>query len=863
MAFVLKQYQERCLAALAQYLRRANQVGAKMAFMEATEQPYHSVPQLPGLPYVCVRVPTGGGKTILAANAVGIAAREFLNAEQCLTLWLVPTNTILTQTIDALKNRNHPYRQALDAFFPGRISVISLREALSIQRSVLEGETVIIVSTLAALRVEDTEGRKIYESAGALQHHFSGLTETQLAELEKVNGSGVVAYSLANVLRLHRPVVIMDEAHNARTKLAFDSLARFNPSCIIEFTATPDQKRSPSNVITHVSAAELKAEAMIKLPILLKTCPQWKEAVGEAVRKQAELERAAKEEEKQTDEYLRPIVLFQAQPKSSTGEPVTVEVVKKCLMEDFNLPEEQIAIATGDKYEIDGVNVSDRACPLRYIITVAALKEGWDCPFAYILCSVANLGSSTAVEQILGRVLRLPQVTWKKNADLNNAYAFATSQRFTDAANSLTDALVEGGFAKFEAQRMVEPAPGLPFTPGEGPLFSQPVTEPVAEAPDLSALPKELKTKVRFESGKMQVVYVGPPMQEPEKKALQECFEKPEDKQAVEKLFLKSNGKPSWPAALELPFRVPRLVVRVDGQLELFEDQFLAAPWDLADCDALLDEKEFPSQQPDGQVGAIDVTEGGKIEYHFVKELHKQLLLLDLHGPKTVAELAIWLDRVIDHPDIVPSQSGLFLYKLVQLLSEKRGIPLEQVVASRFRLRDAAARKLCDYRARAVGTAYRQMLLPTAEMPIEVSAEIAFTFPCRQYPASRLYDGPIQFGKHYYERPGDMNGEEAACAAIIDTSPKVVYWVRNLVRDGYSFWLQTSTDKFYPDFVALLSDWRYLAVEYKGEGWIDNKDSEEKRIVGDLWEARSKGTCVFRLVGKDDMDKELRAALGD
>ena len=861
MAFVLKQYQERCLEALSNYLRRANQVGAKMAFMEATEQSYHSVPQLPGLPYVCVRVPTGGGKTVLSANAVGIAAKDFLNVEQCLVLWLVPTNTILTQTLDALRNRAHPYREAIESHFPGRISAISLKEALSIQRGDLEGETIIIVSTLAALRVEDTEGRKIYETAGALQHHFEGLTEVQLAELEKLNGNGFIAYSLANILRLHRPVIIMDEAHNARTKLSFDSLARFNPSCIVEFTATPDQKRIPSNVITHVSAAELKAEAMIKLPIMLKTCAQWKDAVGEAVEKQAELQRAAAAEEKETGEYLRPVVLFQAQPKSSTGEPVTVEVLKKCLLEDFDIPEDQIAIATGEKYELDDVDVSSRTCAIRYIITVAALKEGWDCPFAYILCSVANLGTSTAVEQILGRVLRLPQVTWKKHVELNNAYAFVTSQRFVDAADSLTDALVDSGFAKFEAERMVEPDKELSFPPDEGPLFSQPVIEAVTAAPDLTPLPKELKDKVRFEPAKMQVVYVGPPMQETEKKALQKCFEKSEDRQAVEKLCLKSNGKPSWPAALGEKLSIPRMGIRLDEQLELFEDQFLAAPWDLADCDPVLDEKEFPIQQAASQVGVVDVTDKGKIEYHFVQELHKQLLLLDLHGPKTPAELALWLDRAIDHPDIVQAQSGPFLGKLVLSLISKRGATLEQLVSARFRLKDAAAEKLRDYRRQAVTQAYRQMTLLDTETPLEVSAEICFTFPLTVYPASRFYIGPIRFKKHYYELPGDMNGEEASCAALIDSSPTVQYWVRNLVRDGYAFWLQTSTDKFYPDFVALLTDGRYLAVEYKGAGWIDNKDTEEKKLVGELWEARSKGTCVFRLVGDDDMEAELGAIL--
>ena len=858
MAFVLKNYQERCKTALSDYLRRASEVGAKMAFLEATELPYHSVGQLPGLPYVCVRVPTGGGKTILAANAIGIAAKEFLNAEQCLVLWLVPTNTILQQTINALKDRKHPYRLALETSFPGKITVMNLKESLEVERGVLEGETVIIVSTLAALRVEDTEGRKIYESAGALMHHFNGLTETQLAVLEKLgNGDGVIAYSLANVMRLHRPVIVMDEAHNARTKLSFESLARFNPSCIIEFTATPDQKRNPSNVITHVSAAELKAESMIKLPILLKTCQQWKEAVGESVRKQSELERLAKDEEKESGEYLRPIVLFQAQPKSSTGEPITVEVLKKCLLEDFNIPEEEIAIATGEKYELDDVDVLDRSCKLKYIITVAALKEGWDCPFAYILCSVANLTSSTAVEQILGRILRLPKVTWKKRAELNNAYAFATSQRFTDAANALTDALVDSGFAKFEAERMIEPAKGLPFPVQEGPLFSQPVIEPVTSAPELTALPKELKAKVRFEPGKMQMVYVGPPMKEEEKQAIQDCFKKSEDKQAVEKLCLKSNGKAYWPAARGEPFRIPMLSIRVDGQLELFEDQFLAAPWNLADCDPLLEDKEFAIGQAE-QLGVVDVTDAGKIEYRFVEELHRDLRLLDLHGPKNVGELALWLDRNIDHPDIVQVQSQSFLQGMVKSLTEKRSITFEQLVAARFRLRDVAAQKIRDHRNQAVGQAFRQMLLPDVETPIEASAELPFTFPLTQYPASRLYDGPIAFNKHYYERPGDMNGEESQCAAAIDSMPKVMYWVRNLERDGYSFWLQTKTDKFYPDFVALLADGRYLAVEYKGGHLMDSKDTEEKKTIGELWEARSKGRCVFRLVGKDDAERELR-----
>ncbi len=148
------------------------------------------------------------------------------------------------------------------------------------------------------MRVEDTEGRKVYEPSGALQHHFSGLSAELEAQLEK-REDGSIPYSLCNVLRLWRPIVIMDEAHNARTQLSFDTLARFNPSCIIEFTATPETTHKPeksqfaSNILHHVSAAELKAEDMVKLPIRLETRGDWKEVIGDAVGTRQMLEETA------------------------------------------------------------------------------------------------------------------------------------------------------------------------------------------------------------------------------------------------------------------------------------------------------------------------------------------------------------------------------------------------------------------------------------------------------------------------------------------------------------------------------------------------------------------------------------------
>lgn len=869
MAFQLKLYQERCLEVLREYLSRAAEVGAKRAFNEREEIPvkYREVPQLPGLPYVCLRVPTGGGKTALAAYSVGIAARTLLRVDRCVVLWLAPTNVIVDQTLKALRDRNHSYRQALDASFGGAVEVMSLAEALYVTRATLDGATTIIVSTLAAMRVEETEGRKIYETNGVLQPHFSGLAEVQLARLEKTDG--VIPYSLANVLRLRCPLVIMDEAHNARTPLSFDTLKRFGPSCVIEFTATPDQEVNPSNVLWSVSAAELKAEQMVKLPIRMVSRTQWKEAVGEGVTKQRQLERIAKEEEKSTSEYLRPIVLFQAQPKREGQETITVEVLRKCLLDDFNIPAEEIAEGTGHKWELPE-NLLSRECPIRHVLTVAALREGWDCPFAYILCSVSNLSSKGAVEQILGRVLRLPHAKAKEHGELNIAYAFAASTQFMEAAKSLEDALIESGFTRFEAHSSIEPDTALPFDRSGRPLFDERVTETVSAPPRLESLPEALSKAIKIESPTpqcpaFQLTYAGPPLTEEQTRALKRAVSSDEDKNSIEKLARKSWGLPVYPAAMGEELSVPWLTVRVGEQMEIFEDQFRDAPWNLGDCDPRLSEAEFSMGGPTGREAEVDINERGEVQIRFLEKLRQQLTFNDLRGPRTESELTDWLDRAIDHPDITQTQSSLFLRRLVDYLVTERGIALPEVVAARFRLRDVAAQKIDQYRTQAFAESYQRMLLPHAPTPLEVSPALCFQFPRYNYPANRFYQGPIRFRNHYYEQPGDMNEEEVSCAAIVDSLPQVKYWVRNLERrPDCAFWLQTSTDKFYPDFVALLKDGRYLVVEYKGADRMESPDTKEKKEIGDLWEARSKGLCVFRLVGRADMERVLQrsAAIG-
>ena len=156
-------------------------------------------------------------------------------------------------------------------------------------------------------------------------------------------------------------------------------------------------------------------------------------------------------------------------------------------------------------------------------------------------------------------------------------------------------------------------------------------------------------------------------------------------------------------------------------------------------------------------------------------------------------------------------------------------------------------------------------LLP--ESVLTVGEDRAINFKTMSYEPSWVYEGGFQFKKHYFgPKPGELAEktptgkltEEFQCAQFIDGLPEVKYWVRNLVRKSTSFRLQTSKDWFYPDFLCQLVDGRVLAVEYKGEHlWTD---AEEKRSIGAVWAARSKGRCLFIMPTAGDFSSIKKAA---
>ncbi|TAJ22753.1 MAG: hypothetical protein EPO64_12920, partial [Nitrospirae bacterium] len=791
----------------------------------------------------------------------------FMRADRAVVLWLVPSNTILDQTADALRDPRHPYRRALELAC-GAVEVVTIEEALRLSHATVEGQTVVIVATIQSFRVEDTTGRKVYDQNGAFAEHLLNVSADRLADLLP-GADGKPKPSLVNMLRLRRPIVIVDEAHNARTDLSFSALGDVLPSCIVEFTATPAREKTPSNVLHRVSAAELKAAEMVKLPlrVITRHPSQRDQLLAEAVTLRADLEKLAVAEGQQTSEYIRPILLLQAE-RVDACEPLRDRLVR-----EFGFLKDEIKISVGRLDELKDVkDIASPKCPVRLIITVEKLREGWDCPFAYVLCSLKETRSATAIEQIVGRILRLPLARTKRHRELNCAYAFSVSASITDVLAELREALEHNGFTAAEAERIIIPVPQ-----GTLPLGAQPKTLKLAPA-DIDAAVAQVQVtalagKVRIDvaTGEITVVV---PLDRDDTEKLKSCVKTPEAKAQVEEAValvreaekaFGGSGATRVPSPYErqLDFFVPLLCVQENGTLYEFESTFLIEhAWKLSEKDASLSEGYNPLVRPVGYAGILDVGVKGEVQTSVIREtpgadfigrLHQQVLQLGGLDNWSLEGLVAWLDRQIDHQDIPAGESAEFLRKVIRGLQAKFGIDDVGVLAlDRFRLRDEIESCVQQHRNSERKASFQMFLLP--DSMLTVNAARAINFKTMSYEPSRLYDGGFQFKKHYFgPKPGELTEkksdgkltEEFQCAQYLDRLPDVTFWVRNLLRKATSFRLQTSTDWFYPDFLCQLADGRVLAVEYKGKHLYDGVDSEEKRAVGAVWASRSGGRCLF------------------
>jgi type III restriction enzyme len=877
----LKKYQHDALEILKAFFQDCRIAGPKATFERMVAQEplakrlkgysnqYKEINDIEHVPHVCLRLPTGGGKTLLAAHSIKVVKEAWLEKDFPVVLWLVPTNTIRLQTVEALKNTKHAYRKALDEKFEGAVRIFDIGDFETIRPQDIQQNVCIVVGTIQTLRVSTTEGRKVYKTHEDYEPHFAGVTQTQGLEREeefKENGerndrAGKIKLSFANLMHLHRPLMIVDEAHKAVTGLSEEVKLRVNPSAIVEFTATP---RANNNTIYNVSAYELKQADMIKMPIALSEHDTWQEAVTGAILQRAQLDDVAQHD----PAYIRPIVLFQAQKK---GQEVTVEVLKSFLMEENGIAEKQIAIATGSQRELDGINLFDANCPIEYVITVEALKEGWDCSFAYVFCSVANISSATDVEQLLGRVLRMPYATKREDMALNKAYAHVSETKFGEAAKALRDTLVDKmGFREEEASDMIEPQTPLPLDGGMfAPKKHIPAMTFTTKALVTKALPPVLSGKVLFktdeESGSVEIEVKGP-LNAQEKAAVFELLPEEDHQGFAEEQakYVAEIAEHLSPAQKGLSFIVPRLMAFVQEEMDFVcaEETMDYHDWYLSAYPARLEQNEFTIRET-ARTFEIDL-DGDTLRYGSIGEDALQLSLdVDVEG-WSAEGLARWLVKQCRQDDIGAPELLTWLRTLVTYLERDRNIQLSALMRCKFILARKIKDKIVEIRKKEEKTCYQRDLFG-AEAKVKVSFDEGFEFQDGMFAYCPTYKGPYDFRKHFLDYvpgfDGNDEGEEFKCAQMLDSLPEVEYWVRNVDRQPGAFKLPLAHGYFYPDFVAKLRDGRLFVVEYKGAGLVTAEDARNKDTIGQKWEEVSNGKCLFLMVEKMKHGLDPRAQM--
>ena len=402
------------------------------------------------LPDFYLKIPTGGGKTILACHTIDLINRVYLKKQTGIVLWIVPTTQIYRQTLANLRNREHPYRQVLDISSGGRTTVLEKMDRFT--KLDVEENLVVMLLMLPSASRRNKEVLKVFKDSGSFGEFFpleddGGGNEKLLKEFPNLDYFGnensfygrIVKTSLGNTLRVLKPIIIIDEGHKAYSEIAQKTIGDFNPSIIVELSATPPKN---SNSLVNISGQALNREEMIKLDLHItnKASLDWKDAILAAVDRRNLLEQRARDYEANTGEYIRPICLIQAERtgKEQRGTRyIHAEDVKEYLIKQCGISEEEIAIKSSEKDDIEGINLLSKECLIRYIITKYALQEGWDCAFAYLLAILTNPSSQLSITQLVGRILRQPKARKTKVKELDESYVFCFRQKARDLLENI------------------------------------------------------------------------------------------------------------------------------------------------------------------------------------------------------------------------------------------------------------------------------------------------------------------------------------------------------------------------------------------------------------------------------------------
>lgn len=427
------------------------------------------------VPNIIFKVPTGGGKTYLAVSALSKIFGRYLGQQKGFVLWIVPNEAIYTQTKRQLADRQHPFRQMLDVLSGNAVRLLEKTDALD-ARDVASHLCVMLLMLQASNR-ENKDSLKMFRDRGDVNGFFPSegdqeahavvLKQTLNLDVYDLTGSAYpwtqVKDSLGNALRLIRPVVVMDEGHKAISDLAFSTLYGFNPCFVLELTATPKDVaatggREPkaarySNVLVEVKGIELDREGMIKMPMNLdpREGSDWRQTLTVALNRIKALSHAARQLQADTGRYIRPILLVQVERTGSDqrdGVHIHALDAKEWLMTAGGLDGAEIAVKTADTNDLATPENQDLLAPtnrVQVIITKSALQEGWDCPFAYVLCALAASSNLSAMTQLIGRILRQPQAQKTGVAVLDECYVIAHHANTSDVVNAIKKGLEEDG----------------------------------------------------------------------------------------------------------------------------------------------------------------------------------------------------------------------------------------------------------------------------------------------------------------------------------------------------------------------------------------------------------------------------------
>lgn len=783
-----------------------------------------------GAPQVCAKVPTAGGKTFIGLHALAsiFTALQRRRGDARLCLWLVPSLSILEQVLAALRQPEHPYRQTLNRLFEGRVTVLDKRDLLAGgQFSLDEAQDGVVIAALTydSLKARNKDDRKLYQENPAL----ADLAEGALALDDKIDPLSVLA-AMAGL----NPVVIVDESHNVTSGLSQDMLRHLNPAFVMELTATP---REGANIISFVDAMALRDQHMVKLPVIVRNLPDQDSVLSHAIDLRARLEAEALAEQAQGGAYIRPIVLLQAESKTRddarTFERVKAELLERGIAEDW------VKIKTAERDELKGLSLLSSECPVRFIITVNALKEGWDCPFAYILATLADRSAPVDVEQILGRILRQPYVRPHGQEPLNMSYVLTASSVFGATLEKIVAGLNRAGFSRHDFRTPDElaaqeapvppvpppgkepPASSMPLFAGTGSASSGPAGAAVgapARVPDAVASTLDFAAQAQAElaeaSASLQGQYLPPEV----RNAMDLCRVRPVFADEIAELRLPQFFRQA-PSGL--------VFADEDGGVLLEKEQLLDREFRLADCNV----NDFALAPASGDLIKLDLLRVGeapgdyeptriRLKEQEIRKLRDYLSNLDVEAKRRqlTGLVGNWLGKM---PPLAESDLRAYIEKILKRLSPAElDSVVEQQHAYVDSIRQRVKREMLNFARRR----FQQWIDLR-----KIDSKASFRLPLEISPRNKA---AFSADNSLYLREERGNGLEERMADFLAAADNVRWWHRN--PSGKGFFLNGAINH-YPDFIVRLQSGVVLLVETKG-GDRDNSDSETKIELGRQWE---------------------------